>query len=321
MSELMCSKMQVLHTAAVIMLSLLGISNAVIAEEPVIAPSPNLMNYQGTLYLASDSTTPATGFQHIEFRLYATEDANEAVWAELHENVRVSAKGTFSVFLGAGKAIDSESYPLLAKAFEIAPLWLGIKVGLDDEMPQRQMIGSAPYALTASKATTATHGVPPGTIVMFAGNVVPDGWELCDGTPCDGDDEQYKDLSEVIDYTWGNVGDHFRVPDLQGQALIGTTGAHIMEGISASLAEAAVSDEVGAATVMLMSDEIPAHVHGFEDKQINEENDKKLRYDTTLQHAADTPTSSTTSTMPNNPSMGVHNNVQPSTYVNFIIKL
>lgn len=57
--------------------------------------------------------------------------------------------------------------------------YLGIKVGIDEEMQPRQRITSVAYAFTAG-----TGGIPSGGIIMWSGSVddIPTGWTLCDGT-------------------------------------------------------------------------------------------------------------------------------------------
>jgi len=62
---------------------------------------------------------------------------------------------------------------------------------------------------------------PPGTIVAFAGNTVPDGWLLCDGSEVARAD--YPELFGAIDILWGagSSTDNFVLPDLRGRFLRG----------------------------------------------------------------------------------------------------
>lgn len=293
------------------------------AAELIVQGSPNLINYQGTLYLASDGTTPVTGYQNLEFRLYSTADGETPVWAELHQDVRV-AKGSFSVFLGAGEEVEGEPdalpHGLLEETFKTAPLWLGVTVGLDAELPVRQLITSVPYALTATSVTTATHGVPPGTILMFAGPAVPPGWVRCDGTIYDRADPQYAALYGTIEDTWDVdvIGPDFRVPDFMGWTPIGKTGVTRPFGISA---RPSVDKEFGANSVQLDSPDIPSHTHGYYDRYINSRYSLKLMGGAYFSVDNATATAPKPNTSLNTPADGFHNNVQPSTYIYFIIKL
>ena len=68
---------------------------------------------------------------------------------------------------------------------------------------------------------------PIGTISLFGGGVIPDGWLKCDGEVYAIDD--YPELYSVIGLTWVNSSVHgasagyFCVPDLGGRVAIGTT--------------------------------------------------------------------------------------------------
>ena len=177
-----------------------------VAAQPIQAP-PDFVSYQGTLLLASDGVTPVSGASDIEFRLYANEadDVAAAVWGEIHEDVSIF-NGVFNVFLGGGDAIDGVPNGSLADVFKNSPRWLGIKVGLDAEMSSRQKISSVPYALTATHVTTAIHGAPVGTIMMFAGPTAPTGWVFCTGQQLNlTTNPEYGALYDVIGTTWGGV--------------------------------------------------------------------------------------------------------------------
>lgn len=75
-------------------------------------------------------------------------------------------------------------------------------------------IGAVPYAVEAG------NGVPPGTILAFAGQTAPPGWLPCDGTSYPR--TQYPDLFQVVGTQWGAAdGTSFNVPDLRGKFLRG----------------------------------------------------------------------------------------------------
>ncbi|MBO6740485.1 MAG: tail fiber protein [Phycisphaerales bacterium] len=72
-----------------------------------------------------------------------------------------------------------------------------------------------------------------GMVTAFAGEDIPDGWVICDGSPLP--IEEHEDLHQVIgqtylqdgkhDGTQVNTGTHFRVPDLRGMFIRGFDGS------------------------------------------------------------------------------------------------
>jgi len=64
--------------------------------------------------------------------------------------------------------------------------------------------------------------VPPGTVVAFAGNTIPNGWLLCDGSVQN--QSQYPALYAAIGSVWGSGNSSpgsFNLPDMQGLFLRG----------------------------------------------------------------------------------------------------
>lgn len=67
-------------------------------------------------------------------------------------------------------------------------------------------------------------GLPPGTVIPFAGSSAPNGYLVCDGSAVSR--TTYARLFDVIGTTWG-VGDGsttFNVPDLKGRVIAGVDG-------------------------------------------------------------------------------------------------
>lgn len=86
--------------------------------------------------------------------------------------------------------------------------------GLQQLTPD-QKLTATPYAHTAAI------GVPPGTMVAFAGAAAPDGWMLCDGRTVSRLD--FPDLYNAIGEAWGAGVDStmFKIPDLRGRFVRG----------------------------------------------------------------------------------------------------
>ena len=66
-------------------------------------------------------------------------------------------------------------------------------------------------------STTPNNALPAGTIILHAGNNIPEGWLLCDGTPLETGDSRYTQLFSAIGKSWNRHTDTetiFRVPEL-----------------------------------------------------------------------------------------------------------
>ncbi len=94
-----------------------------------------------------------------------------------------------------------------------------------------------------------------GTILPFAGAVVPNGYLPCDGTAVSR--VVYKQLFLVVGTTWG-AGDgmnDFNVPDLRGRTLIGEG-----QGPGLSLRKLGTQN-IGTERVAIQPAELPSHSH------------------------------------------------------------
>jgi len=141
--------------------------------------------------------------------------------------------------------------------------------------------------------TTIPAVIPVGTIIMYGGTTAPTGWLLCNGQSTTG----YATLAALVGAN---------VPDLMGRAPIGY-GDSADSGITT---RSTIGAKVGAETHTLTTAEIPAHTHSS--LQLgNAGGSTGLPVTGTV--TTDTTTGSTGGG-------GAHNNMQPSTVVNFIIK-
>lgn len=101
----------------------------------------------------------------------------------------------------------------------------------------------------SSSGPAPTPSIPAGIIDVFAGDTVPTGYLLCDGSAVDR--TTYATLFAVIGTTYG-VGDGsttFNVPNLSGRVVIGVSGTH------------ALGSTGGSETITLTESELPAHAH------------------------------------------------------------
>lgn len=100
-----------------------------------------------------------------------------------------------------------------------------------------------------SSGPAPTPVIPAGIIEVFAGDTVPTGYLLCDGSAVDR--TTYATLFSVIGTTYG-AGDGsttFNLPDLSGKTALGSSGSH------------ALASSGGSTTVTLQETNLPSHTH------------------------------------------------------------
>ena len=194
--------------------------------------------------------------------------------------------------------------------------------------------------ISSALSAQGNSSIPTGTVQAFAGEIIPDGWMLCDGSAISRTD--YDDLFEVIGEKYGtgdgtftmewsdtngdgsmqqdeftNIPSTFNIPDLRGRVIIGPDN---MGGNNAGVVQNLndIGVKGGSETHTLTIDEIPSHSHGIGPVPNN------FTY------------TGTGPTLYGNASGGYHNtyieseyegddqphnNMQPYTSINYIIKL
>ena len=158
-------------------------------------------------------TDPITASTKVEFRYYKGGNENGGgtqIYSETH-NVTPNSSGIFTVTLNPD---------LKYSDWRAGDIWVGISVNNNsEELRPREKLMAQPYAIHSK---TSGNGVPPGTIIAFAGPVAnaPAGYLLCDGQSYPR--SKYPDLFEAIDTVYGGVGTNdFNVPDFRGVFLRG----------------------------------------------------------------------------------------------------
>jgi hypothetical protein len=114
---------------------------------------PPALQYQGRLTDAAGE--PLNSAVTVTFSLYGEESEGEPLWSQVWENLTLD-NGRFNVILGGEDAPFTDE--LLEHMNGGGELWLGIKVGNDEEMVPRQAIASVAYALVAGQVENASEG-------------------------------------------------------------------------------------------------------------------------------------------------------------------
>jgi microcystin-dependent protein len=155
----------------------------------------------------------------VKFSIFINGSESSPDFSEQH-TVNTDAYGVFSAVVGSVSTTDFNNLIFHEKDY-----WLKVEVETGSggmvEINKTELL-SVPYANAAEKANSAANGVPPGTILPFAGPVanIPDGYLACDGS--EHNISNYPSLFAAIATSWGGNGSStFRVPDLRGQFLRG----------------------------------------------------------------------------------------------------
>ena len=182
-----------------------------------------------------------------------------------------------------------------------APLFIqeqDITSGADPESPNT-LYDNANNIFNSDITGFAGKSTPAGTVLIYAGASVPEGYLLCNGAAISR--TEYDVLFEVIGTTYGagNGTTTFNLPDLRGRVVIGVSGTH------------AIGTTGGAETVTLTAQQIPSHNHSiaYYGSTGSSNNIQK-----------GTGSSANSTTTGNTGGGQSHNNMQPYQTLNYIIK-
>jgi len=147
---------------------------------------------------------------------------------------------------------------------------------------------------------------PSGIMQMWGGSGDPDGWLVCNGRSLS--TTTYADLHTAIGYTYGGSGGNFNIPDLMGRTPIGA-------GTGTGLTARTRGQKSGAETHTLTVPEMPSHNHTISPSTVNGTQANGGTF------GAGGGGDSATLTIGNTGGGTAHNNMQPFTVIQFIIKI
>jgi microcystin-dependent protein len=189
--------------------------------------------------------------------------------------------------------------------------------------------------VTSAIQTQFNSNTPVGSMTMYGGITAPTGWLACDGT--EKPIATYGALYAVLGINYGVLTDgsgaagttHFRVPDLRSRIPMGVgTGRNVANSANLSarsFAGATFSKISDAETQTLIEANLPSHDHtiGWQSDGTNS-HDHALPSGSTVTRVAGPSDGGVAGTGTINSGLAGsgtgHNNIQPSTIVNFIIK-
>ncbi len=154
--------------------------------------------------------------------------------------------------------------------------------------------------------------IDTGLIIEYGGidTQIPSGWQLCDGLAISR--STYSDLFAVIGETYG-VGDGsttFNLPDLRAKTPMGVNDSSLDNGEDVSLTTRNRGDTGGTETITLVVAELPSHLHT---------NHRGGSTGTDFGSGSLVVSDGTVGTQFTGDDTA-HNNLQPTTVLNYIIK-
>lgn len=199
----------------------------VIGVSQLSAAVPQQISHQGVV-VVNGQRWNGTGASCGKFRFAIVDTMGNYRWAnddnippigEPQSDVCVDVvDGVYNVLLGGGGPLGTGGVAIPFEAVSNGDarlrVWFDDGVNGKQQLADDQLFASVPYSF---------NGVPPGTVVAFAGPTAPPGWLTCDGRVVT--KTQYPALFNAITTHWGTGGDAsadtFRIPDMRGLFLRG----------------------------------------------------------------------------------------------------
>jgi microcystin-dependent protein len=207
-------------------------------------------------------------------------------------------------------------------------LCLGFSIAVANVDVKRDIVSKS--TAQSSSNESQQFQIPPGTILAFAGAIIPNDWLKADGSTIS--QQQYPALFQVICDSYGTEDqvNTFDLPDLRGRVIVGA-------GKGIGLTNRLLGNHFGSEQHVLTQNEMPVHTHPVNDpghihdmrslrhSQVCGVRPNNVQYCYGVDNGGVTnnPPTLQAQTGVNIQSVGggaPHNNVQPSIAINYIIK-
>jgi microcystin-dependent protein len=205
---------------------------------------PNEIRYNGRL---KSYNYPITGNMPFNFKIYDTPEGGTARWESGNHIIKLSS-GVFTYIISPDESmvdwrekdfwlqivvdgkellprekITAQPYSFHSYSAKNLSSDTEIKIEIGKNLAYIGMDGNSLYYKPSQRAEKECLGVPPGTVIAFAGNHGPRGYLLCDGREVDV--LNYPDLFRAIGTIYGGNGtSKFKLPDFRGMFLRGAGG-------------------------------------------------------------------------------------------------
>jgi len=217
----------------------LGLAAIFIFTAVVYAEVPNEIRYTGRL---KSYQALVNGTKQMNFKLYDSETNGTLLWASGVMSVSVTSGifvstltptfdlGTVSALwleitidnktLSPREKIMAQAYALHSQSSEVLSVSSGeIQVKIGTSTAYIGISRNRMYVKSQTAAGSEYLGVPPGTVIAYAGSNIPVGYLPCDGRTLNISD--YPELYSAIGLTYGGDASSFRLPDFRGMFLRG----------------------------------------------------------------------------------------------------
>ncbi|MDR3195965.1 MAG: phage tail protein [Endomicrobium sp.] len=206
---------------------------------------PGEIRYSGKL---KSYNYPVSGNMPFNFKIYDASEGGTALWESGNQTVKLSS-GVFTYIIKPDESmvdwrkkdlwlqivvdgrelfprekVTAQPYSFHSYSAENLSSESEIKIEIGENSAYIGMDGNSRlYYKPSQKAEKECLGVPPGTVIAFAGNSAPRGYLLCDGREIDA--SMYPDLFRAIGTIYGGNGSpKFKLPNFCGMFLRGAGG-------------------------------------------------------------------------------------------------
>jgi microcystin-dependent protein len=140
---------------------------------------------------------------------------------------------------------------------------VGLDINTNGVLDNDEIDGSLTQYICNLETATNNSSVPVGTIISYAGNIVPSGWLVCDGSEISRG--TYSDLFIAMGVSWGE-GDGsttFNLPDLRGRFLRGVDEGAGNDPDRSSRTALNTGGNTGDNVGSYQNDQFKSHNHGI----------------------------------------------------------